>query len=521
MTQRKYADFMRAVAEFRGYPFQDRAEQWEARIAFNAPDMETLFHAAAEGDPVLLPPRAAVRASPPPAAPAAALAKGELESSSIAQIAAQVTGRKLAPVDIARHFLDRIQAQQALNAFITVDPAQVLAQAEQLGQRVARGENIGPLAGVPVAVKDLMSVQGYPLTGGTRSIDPLVQTTDAPVVARLRAAGALIVGTANLHELAFGVTSANPHFGTVQNPRFPGRIPGGSSGGSAAAVAAGLANIGVGTDTGGSIRQPACCCAIVGFKPSYDAVPRDGVIPLAWTLDHIGPLCRTVEDTASAFEVMAGLAHRSMLTDGVRAPKIARPGNFFFEMLEPAVAERIEAALTLLGGAGANLVPSRIEGMDLAPGIQFMTIASEATRANWDNLTQRGAGMGDDVRVRFELGQFILAIDYVKAQQLRRQVRDAVIASMNGCDVMVTPVMPAVPPPAGVMSVTLNGKPMHVAPAMTRFTSPINFCGLPALSLPCGLTREGLPVSLQIVGRPGEDARVLSVGRFCERVPNG
>jgi aspartyl-tRNA(Asn)/glutamyl-tRNA(Gln) amidotransferase subunit A len=221
MTQRKYADFMRAVAEFRGYPFQDRAEQWEARIAFNAPDMETLFHAAAEGDPVLLPPRAAVRASPPPAAPAAPPAKGALESASIAQIAAQVTGRKLAPVDIARHFLDRIQAQQALNAFITVDPAQVLAQAEQLGQRVARGENIGPLAGVPVAVKDLMSVQGYPLSGGTRSIDPLVQTADAPVVARLRAAGALIVGTANLHELAFGVTSANPHFGTVQNPRFP------------------------------------------------------------------------------------------------------------------------------------------------------------------------------------------------------------------------------------------------------------------------------------------------------------
>ncbi len=174
-----------------------------------------------------------------------------------------------------------------------------MEEANALAQRVRRGEDPGPLAGVPVGIKDLMAVRGYPLTAGTRAIEAVVQERDAPVVAKLRAAGALIVGTTNLHELAFGINSANPHFGHVQNPRYPEHIPGGSSGGSAAAVAAGLAAIGVGSCTGGSIRQPAACCGIVGFKPTYDAVSREGVHALAWSLDHIGPITRNVQDAAT------------------------------------------------------------------------------------------------------------------------------------------------------------------------------------------------------------------------------
>ncbi len=521
MNPRNYRDLMRVVAQFRRYPFMQRAELWEARLAFNAPDMESVFEASIAGDPLLLPPRAVPLPSAPAVPLQTVLAQTELAQASAAQIAARVRRRGVSVAEVARDFLRRIEAAKSLNAFITLDPARVMAQAEQLDARIARGEDIGPLAGVPLAIKDLLAVQGYPLTGGTRALDAGVQTTDAAVVAQLRAAGALIVGTTNLHELAFGVTSANPHFGHVQNPRFAGRIPGGSSGGSAAAVAAGLASIAVGTDTGGSIRQPACCCAIVGFKPSYDAVSREGVLPLAWTLDHIGPLTRNVEDAALSFEVMAGRPHGSMLADEARAPRFARPRQFFFDALEDGVAERVESALASISAAGAQLVPVDIKDIELAPGIQFITLASEATRANWELLLQHGDRMGEDVRVRLELGQFILAMDYLKAQQLRRHVRDAVIASMNGCDVLVTPTMPAAPPLAGAMSVNLGGKAMHVAPAMTRFTGPINFCGLPALSLPCGLTREGLPVSLQIVGRPGEDARVLSVGRYCERILHG
>jgi aspartyl-tRNA(Asn)/glutamyl-tRNA(Gln) amidotransferase subunit A len=391
--------------------------------------------------------------------------------------------------------------------------------AEMLEDRVRRGEDPGPLAGVPLGVKDLMPVRGLPLTAGTRAIDAVVQDHDAPVVARLRAAGALIVGTTNLHELAFGVNSANPHFGHVVNPRFPDRIPGGSSGGSAAAVAAGLAAIAVGSCTGGSIRQPAACCGIVGFKPTYDAVPRDEVVPLAWSLDHIGPITRSVEDAALAFEVMAGLPEHSALPPGApMPPRIMVPRRFFYEGLQPEVRTAVEAALGRMREAGATLGEVDVPGIELAPGIQLITLNSEATQANDRLLRTRGERLGEDVRVRLEIGQFYLAADYVKAQQLRAQVRGAMIASFGAADVMVIPAMPVLPPKVGTTLVEIDGRPVHVAPALTRFTSPINFCGFPALSLPCGRSGSGLPVNIQVVGRPGADAAVLGAARWCEQV---
>jgi Asp-tRNA(Asn)/Glu-tRNA(Gln) amidotransferase A subunit family amidase len=335
----------------------------------------------------------------------------------------------------------------------------------------------------------------------------------------LRAAGALIVGTTNLHELAFGINSANPHFGHVQNPRYPGHIPGGSSGGSAAAVAGGLAAIAVGTCTGGSIRQPAACCGIVGFKPTYDAVPREGVYPLAWSLDHIGPITRSVEDAAIAFEVMAGLPEHSMLPAAPpSAPRIVKPRKFFYEMLDDPVREAMEGALARLGAAGGLIGEVDVPGIELAPGIQLITIASEGAQSNWELLANHGDSLGEDVRLRLETGQFYLAVDYIKAQQLRNQVRQSMIDSFGDADVMIIPAMPVLPPKSGTMTVELGGKTLHVAPTLTRFTSPINFCGFPALSMPCGTSRSGLPVNLQVVGRPGADATVLRVARWCEQV---
>jgi aspartyl-tRNA(Asn)/glutamyl-tRNA(Gln) amidotransferase subunit A len=364
-----------------------------------------------------------------------------------------------------------------------------------------------------------MSVRGYPLTAGTRAIEPRIQERDATVVARLRAAGALIVGTTNLHELAFGVTSANPHFGHVQNPRYPGHIPGGSSGGSAAAVAAGLAAIAVGSCTGGSIRQPAACCGIVGYKPTYDVVPRDGVFPLAWSLDHIGPITRSVEDAAVAFEVMAGLPTHSMLPRApAMPPRFMKPRKFFYDMLDDEVRAAVESALSAFRKSGAPIGEVDVPGIELAPGIQLITISSEGSQANWDLLTQQGDKLGEDVRLRLEIGQFYLAADYIKAQQLRRLVRQSMITSFGYADVMIIPAMPVLPPRSGTMTINLGGKAMHAAPALTRFTSPINFCGFPALSLPCGHSKSGLPVNIQIVGRPGADATVMSAARWCEQV---
>ena len=519
MPSRPTAEFLRAVSAFRRYPHLERLSDWEQRFAFGLADIEQVFEAAVSCAPVLRAPGASLtehfesgRYAPPSVA-------DELVSASAVQIAHQVRNRELSPLKIAELFLGRIEAHRHLNAFITVNPALVMEEAHVLDHRLRRGEDPGPLAGVPVGVKDLMSVRGYPLTAGTKAIEAKVQERDAPVVARLRAAGALIVGTTNLHELAFGINSANPHFGHVQNPRYPGYIPGGSSGGSAAAVAAELAAIGVGSCTGGSIRQPAACCGIVGFKPTYDAVPREGVYPLAWSLDHIGPITRSVEDAALAFEVMAGLPEHSMLPKtAITAPRIMKPWKFFYDMLDDEVRAAMDASLVRFRDAGASVGEVDVPGIELAPGIQLITLASEGAQANWDLLTRHGDKLGEDVRLRLETGQFYLAVDYIKAQQLRHQVRQSMITCFGDADVMIIPAMPVLPPKSGTMTLELGGRTVHVAPTLTRFTSPINFCGFPALSMPCGKSRGGLPVNLQVVGRPGADATVLRVALWCEQV---
>ena len=512
-------EFLRAAAAFREYAFPERQKMWEDRFAVGLPDLEHIFESEVAGEPVLSPPRAPQVQSFEPGRYHPQTTTTDLFAAGAVQVADQVRNRAQSPLTIARLVLDRIGASRHLNAFITVDRDLVMQEAEILEDRARRGEDLGPLAGVPVGIKDLMPVRGYPLTAGTRAFDAQIQNHDAPVVARLRAAGALIVGTTNLHELAFGVNSANPHFGHVQNPRYPGLIPGGSSGGSAAAVAAGLAAIGVGTCTGGSIRLPAACHGIVGFKPTYDAVPRDDVHPLAWSLDHIGPITRSVEDAALAFEVMAGLAEHSTLpADASMPPRIMKPRKFFYEMLDADIGLAVESALARLQGAGASLGEVDVPGIELAPGIQQITLNCEASQANGELLRTRGDRMGEDVRARLEIGQFYLAVDYVKAQQLRAKVRQSMIASFGNADVMIIPALPVLPPRAGTIMVELAGRMTHVAAALTRFTSPINFCGFPALSMPCGKTAAGLPVNIQVIGRPGADAAVLAAARWCERV---
>jgi Asp-tRNA(Asn)/Glu-tRNA(Gln) amidotransferase A subunit family amidase len=519
MSTRPLTEFLHAVSAFRRYTSAQRLHDWEQRFAFGLGDIEQVFEAAVAAEPLLFAPKAQVVEHFEAGRYGLSGPAGEVVSASAAQIAHQVRRQALSPVTIAEAFLARIEAHRHLNAFITVNPALVMEEAGVLAHRLKRGEDLGPLAGVPVGVKDLMSVRGYPLTAGTRAIEGKIQERDALVVARLRAAGALIVGTTNLHELAFGINSANPHFGHVQNPRYPGYIPGGSSGGSAAAVAAELVAIGVGSCTGGSIRLPAACCGIVGFKPTYDAVPREGVYPLAWSLDHIGPMTRNVEDAALAFEVMAGLPEHSMLPRAaISAPRIVLPRNFFYDMLHDEVRAAMDAALARFRAAGAAVGEVNVPGIELAPGIQLITIASEGAQSNAKLLTGHADKLGDDVRLRLEIGQFYLAVDYIKAQQLRNQVRQSMINCFGDAEVMIIPAMPVLPPKSGTTTLELGGKTMHVAPTLTRFTSPINFCGFPALSMPCGNSKAGLPVSLQIVGRPGADAAVLRVGRWCEQV---
>jgi len=372
-----------------------------------------------------------------------------------------------------------------------------------------------------MVVKDLMPVNGYPMTCGTKAIDPVESTRDADVVAKLRAAGAIIIGVTNLHELAYGVTSANVHFGHVGNPAAPGHIPGGSSGGSGAAVTAGLATIGVGTDTGGSIRIPAACCGIVGFKASYEAVSREDVWPLAFSLDHIGPLARTVADAALGFEVMAGLPAGCISSKQIERPHLVKPPVFFFENIDDVVRNRVDAALRTLASAGAELSERAVEGIEYAPATQWITICTEACQANWALLMKRPDGISADVRLRLEVGQFIGGVDYIKAQRLRRWLRDNMLAALGEAHVLVTPSLPVRIPRAGTTTIDIAGRTLPIPTAVTRFSSPFNSAGLPAISIPIGKDTDGAPVGLQLIGRPGADATVLAVARWCERVLAG
>ncbi len=512
------ATLLEASARSRNYPFAERAALWEERLAMHLKDLEAVMAAPEAGDMLALPARAKTEVVQPGRSAEVPARSADIAFASAAQVAAAVHAGTVSPVEVAEAILPRIEQHAHLNAFICVRPEQVRQDAKALAERIAKGEDPGPLAGVPVAVKDLMYVRGYPRTCGTRAMDPVVAEHDAEAVARLRNAGALIVGMANLHELAYGVSSANVHFGPVNNPAAPGHLPGGSSGGSGAAVAAGLAAIAVGTDTGGSIRIPAACCGVVGFKASYDAVSREGVWPLAWTLDHIGPLARSVADAALGFEIMAGLPAGCVADKRIDRPRFVRPAPFFFDHVDDAVRTRIEAVFAQLTGEGAQIEERWIEGIEYAPAVQFLTLSTEACQANWGLLTQRPEGLAPDVRLRMEVGQFIGGIDYVKAQRLRRWLRDNMLATLKGADAFILPTLPVSIPRQGTTTLQIAGRTLPVPAALTRLTGPFNFSGLPAVSIPCGRDVNGAPVGLQIVGRAGADATVLAAARWCEQI---
>jgi aspartyl-tRNA(Asn)/glutamyl-tRNA(Gln) amidotransferase subunit A len=512
------AELLAASAQARKYPFLERAAFWEERLAMHVTDLETLHNAATAADMLTLPPKAKLELQAQSASRTVSGRSDELTAAGAREIAQRIAAKDVSVVEVAQAVLAEAEEQKHLNAFITMRSEQVLKDARALDARIAKGEWLGALAGVPVAVKDLMHVRGHPFTCGTRAMDGKESSRDAAVIAKLRAAGALIVGTTNLHELAYGVTSANPHFGHVQNPTAPGHIPGGSSGGSGAAVAAGLAAIGVGTDTGGSIRIPAACCGITGFKPTHEAVSREGCWPLADTLDHIGPLTRDVEDAVLAFEVMAGLPAGSISGKNIERPRLIKPEAFFYEHLDADIRACVEAALKRLEGGGASLSVRNVENVQYALAAQFVTICAEGCQSNWGLLTKRGDDIGPDVRVRLEVGQFIGAIDYVKAQRVRRRIRDNMLAALKDGDVFVLPTAPIPIPKSGLAAIDFAGRKMPLPGAMTRLTGPFNSAGLPACSIAIGKDRLGLPVSLQFVGRPGADATVLAVAKWAQEV---
>jgi Asp-tRNA(Asn)/Glu-tRNA(Gln) amidotransferase A subunit family amidase len=419
--------------------------------------------------------------------------------------------------------LAAIRDNEHLNAFTSVFAEEALAGAAELDERAARGEDIGPLGGCVVAVKDLIDVQGHRTTGGTSALRGNAAVEDAPVLARLRAAGAVVIGTANLHALAYGALSTSSDFGPVGNPRRDDAIAGGSSGGSAAAVSAGLVDLALGTDTAGSIRIPSSLCGVVGLKATYGRMSTRGVQALGPSLDHVGPIARTVGEAAVALEVMSEAPFSAASTrweslDGVR---VGVPSSYFADHLDPEVRGALSSARAAVGELGGEVQEVDLPSAYLSPAAQLCTLSPEAFDVHRELLKERAHELPDDVRLRLEVGMFRSAPDYVRAQRVRQVMQSEMDAALSRTDVLLVPTLPVIAPLRDVWHLEVEGQHWTTQLAMTRLTMPFNLTGFPALTLPWAADSRGGSVGIQLAAGPMEEVRLLGAAHALERQRNG
>ncbi len=419
-------------------------------------------------------------------------------------------------------------ANSKLNAFLTITEDSARTQAKAADAELSRGIDRGPLHGIPIAVKDVFETNGVRTTCGSLLFKDNVPARDAAVVEKLAAAGAVSVGKTGMHELAYGVTSNNPHFGAIRNPRDPDRIPGGSSGGSGAAVAADMVFMAMGSDTGGSIRIPAAFCGTVGLKPTSGRVSRYGVMPLDFSLDHMGPLTRSVRDAALTLQAIAGFDPRDETSSqvpvgdylpspgcSVRDIRIGLPQNFYFDHLDPDVDKAVRVMAAKAELLGARIIPVRVPDIAALNNVGRVILLVEASALMEKYLGKRDQ-FGADVLALLDQGRFISATDYVNAQRLRRVMQREFAQLWSQVDCLFTPTTPEAAPRIGETTTQFGEHTEDVRLAATRLVRGINVLGLPAISIPCGMDRRGLPLGLQIIGRPFEEALILRVAASLE-----
>jgi aspartyl-tRNA(Asn)/glutamyl-tRNA(Gln) amidotransferase subunit A len=448
---------------------------------------------------------------------------------NIAEAGKAIRRGNMSCVELVDECLARVEKLNGdLNAFVTVTADAARARAKDLDRELSDGIDRGPLHGIPIAHKDLICTRGQRCTSGSKLFEEYQPDYDATVVVRLDAAGAVCIGKTGLHELAYGITSNNPHFGAIRNPHDRERIPGGSSGGSGVAVATGMVLMATGTDTGGSIRIPASFCGVVGLKPTYGRVSRYGVKPLGLSLDHVGPLTGCVRDAAVAFHAMAGYDDRDPSSSrepnleyvppkpcSIAGLRIGIPQNHFLEAVAGDVRTAVEHAAHVSETLGARVVPVKVPDVDALNVVARTILLAEASAVFEPYLSQRDK-FGQDVLALLDQGRMIPATDYVNAQRLRRFFLREWRLVFSGVDCLFTPTTPIAAPLIGQKEVQLDGQTHDVRLATTRFMRGINALGLPALSIPCGSTGEGLPIGLQIIGRAFEEDLVLRVGAALE-----
>ena len=440
------------------------------------------------------------------------------DAHTIKELARLIRAGTLSAEEATDRCLARIaERDKDINAFITVTADDARAQAREADRELAAGRDRGPLHGVPISLKDLIDVRGIPTTAASKVRAGHVASEDALVTTRLRQAGAVFVGKTNLHEFAFGTTNEDSAYGPVHHPLDLTRSPGGSSGGSAASVVAGMAYASIGTDTGGSIRIPSSVCGLVGLKPALGEIPIDGVVPLSTLLDHVGPLCRSVDDASVVYHALRGeAAPPPIRRREVRGLRLGIPRPYFMDLLEAQVAATFEAVVHRLSRNGAVLEDVVIPHASNASAIYVHLALPEAAAYHAATLDSRPDDYSQNVRLRIETGRYLLAEDYVRALHGREALIADVRAALAGRDGLLLPTMAIPAPKLGTVTVSLGGTEEPVRNAMLRLTQPFNITGHAAISIPCGATNEGLPVGAQIVGAQTSD--VLEIASCLERL---
>ncbi|KUM24031.1 amidase [Mesorhizobium loti] len=441
---------------------------------------------------------------------------------------AMLSAGHITPAELISVFAERIDQHNELSkAFITP----TIEAAKEHAANMSREDlEISPFAGVPYASKDLFDVKGVLTTAGSRVFHDRVAKTDAYAVAKLRAAQAISLGKTNLHEFAYGATGENEVYGTCVNAYDPTRLAGGSSSGSAAAVAFGLVPAALGTDTGGSVRAPAALNGLVGLKPTIGRVPTSGVVPYCWTLDHVGLMTRTVEDCADLLGIVAGYDpvdsasvnrpvdhYGEVLGRDIGGLRIGIPRNFYYERTDDEILAALERVQEFVAAAGAKLVPVTFPDMEHSRTVSLTLQMPEALSAHSAYVQERGELYGADFRAGLALGQCILAEHYVKAKRFVEVYRQETNKLFDEVDLILTPATPEIAQKVGTVTVTRNGVNEAIGNAITRFTTFFNMTGHPALTMPCAMHTEGLPIGLQLVGRYFDEKTVLQAAHAIER----
>lgn len=451
----------------------------------------------------------------------------DLPVSSISQASQAIRSKQISPLELTQSLLDRIEAiNPKLNAFLEVTADTALAEARAATEAIAHNDDRGPLHGIPLAFKDLFDVRGAHTTAGSILLKDNVAIEDAFAVKRLRDAGAIFLGKLNLHEWALGVTSINPHFGACRNPWNTDYITGGSSGGSAAALAAGLCLGSLGSDTGGSIRIPASLCGVVGLKPTYGRVSLRGVVPLSWSLDHAGPLARSVEDAALLLQVIAGHDKDdpgSILNSEFRIQnlefaiphspfRVGIPDESFFADLHPETEAAVQAAIGVIKDLGFALHDVTLPGFDISEKASGKILLADAAAFHRERIQAQADAIGEDVLTRLRWGTAVTGVDYALARHTQAEWKCKLERLFDSIDALV---LPATPMPATPID---DSDPLILSRGnLTRFTRMFNLTGNPALVLPCGFTASGLPIGLQIVGPHWREDKILKLAYAYEQ----